>query len=227
MLMRALPLKIVFSALLVYTWLGCAKTPTAPSAMETVLFAESFGSYQNGLITNELSFWSPATPGTRHSEKWELTSGSLFAQEGVGWTGVPDNVGPNALSTNGNNSAVFRLTTKRADFGSVSVSLELLNLGLTQTNNTPATGLDGVHIFLRYQSEEQLYYASVNRRDNTAVIKKKAPGGVVNGGTYYDLTNYVPNPVPYGLWQEVSASVATNLDGSVANQESRQSRSSR
>ena len=46
------------------------------------------------------------------SPTWEMTSGSLFASR-VGWTGTPDDVAPNVGSTNGTNSAVFRLTTKR------------------------------------------------------------------------------------------------------------------
>ena len=42
-------------------------------------------------------------------------------------------------------------------------------------------------MFLRYQSEESLYYASIDRRDGTTAIKKKVPGGPSNGGTYYQL----------------------------------------
>jgi hypothetical protein len=52
---------------------------------------------------------------------------------------------------------------------------------------------------LRYQSETSLYYASINRRDGTSVIKKKVTGGPDNGGTYYDLTPYVAHAVPYSM----------------------------
>ncbi len=195
---------------------ACGKSsPVGPSTTDATLFSDSFASYPNGLITNEYAYWNHSDPSAKQSSRWELTSGSLFALNGEGYTGVPDTVGPNALSTNGTNSAVFRLTTKQPNFGNVTVSFDLLNVGLVETRSTPRMGLDGVHIFLRYQNEESLYYASVNRRDNTTVIKKKVPGGPSNNGTYYDLTSYVPNSVPYGAWQSVAASIKTNRDSSV------------
>ena len=111
---------------------------------------------------------------------------------------------------------MFRLTTKRSDFGNVSVSFSLLNQGLSSTIKTPPVDWDGVHIFLRYQSQESLYYASVDRRDGKVLIKKKVPGGPSNGGTYYDLCAPVIHRVPHGQWQRVRASVTNNQDGSVA-----------
>jgi len=74
---------------------------------------------------------------------------------------------------------------------------------------------DGIHIFLRYQSEYNLYYASINRREQTSVIKKKCQGGTDNGGTYYELTSYVPHAWPTNAWQHVSATVKNNTDGTV------------
>src|SRR4029079_8521338 len=129
------------------------------------LFADYFA-YPDGLITNEFAHWNPTNPSAIHSPVWDMTSGSEFGSSGAGWTGVPDDVGPNATSSNGTNSAVFRLVTKQSNFGDVSVSFLLRNQGLTTTPSTPAVDWDGVHIFLRYQSEESLYYASINRRDN-------------------------------------------------------------
>ena len=121
---------------------------------------------------------------------------------------MPDATEPNApASSNGNDSAIFRLVTRRADFGNVAVSFQLNNAGLTSTSATPAEDWDGVHIFLRYQSQTSLYYASINRRDGTAVIKKKVTGGPDNGGTYYELTPYLSHAVPYGTWQSITATV--------------------
>lgn len=182
------------------------------------LFGDSFSQYVNGLITNEYAFWNPTVGTAKQSNVWTMDSGSLFAQGGTGWTGVPDSGSPNALSSNANNSSVFRLTTKQANFGDVAVSFDLLNQGLSSTGTTPAVAWDGVHIFLRYQSEYNLYYASINRRDNTVVIKKKVAGGSSNGGTYYDLTTYSPHTVPYGSWQQIKATVKNNTDGSVTIQ---------
>ena len=174
--------------------------------------SDAFG-IADGLVTNEYAFFSPGDAAARVSPTWQLDSGSLFALGGAGWTGIPDDVEPNALSSNGTDSAIFRLVTKRSDLGNVSVSFSLENRGLTQTSSTPAVAWDGVHVFLRYQSQYSLYYASINRRVGTAVIKKKVPGGPDNGGTYYDLTPYVAHAVAFGSWQAVTATVSNNTDG--------------
>lgn len=179
-----------------------------------ILLQDNF-TYPDGLITNEYAFWNPNDTTAIRSPIWDSDSGSFFASGGAGWTGVPNNIGPNRLSTNGNNSSVFRLNTKRTDFENVSVEFDLLNQGLNTSPTTPAVSWDGLHIWLRYQSEYYLYYASINRRDNTVVIKKKIPGGPSNGGTYYELTKYVPHAVPYGTWHHVRATALTNPDGSV------------
>lgn len=195
-----------------------ATSPVISTSNTRVLFADVFSKYTDGLITNEYTYWNPTSESGVKSNIWEMTSGSLFAQGGAGWSGVPDSVSTNAKSTNGNNSAVFRLTTKQANFGNVAVDLDLLNQGLSSTASTPAVSWDGVHIFLRYQSEYNLYYASINRRDNTVVIKKKIPGGPSNNGTYYDLVTYSAHSVSYNTWQHVKATVKNNTDGSVTLQ---------
>ncbi len=110
---------------------------------------------------------------------------------------------------------MFRLTTKDADFTNVAVVFDLKLLGLTQTATTPPVDWDGVHVFLRYQNEQSLYYASVDRRDGTTAIKKKVPGGPSNGGTYY-LLGSGRHVVPFGAWDHVRATIADNADGSVA-----------
>ena len=189
-----------------------APTPTPPSG--SPLFIDQF-SEPDGLITNEYAYYDPGESDSVVSPKWQLDSGSLFARDNTGWSGIPDDKEPNANSTNGTDSAIFRLVTKQSNFGNVAVSLSLDNQGLVTTPSTPAVDWDGIHIFLRYQSEFSLYYASINRRDGTAVIKKKVPGGPDNGGTYYELTSYVSHPVPYNTWQSIRATVRTNADGSV------------
>jgi hypothetical protein len=165
-----------------------------------VLFIETFD-YPDGPIVDENMYWNQIPDPTG----WEMTSGALFAASGAGYTGIP-NVG--------NNSAVFRLTTK-TNYLNVRVTFALLNLGLTTTENTPTQDWDGVHIFLRYQDEYELYYASINRRDNQVVIKKKIRGGPSNGGTYYDISSYETHAVPYDEWQMITATVENNPDGSV------------
>jgi hypothetical protein len=187
--------------------------PTAAAAGE--LFRDPFSEYPDGLITNEFAHWNPGDGRAKDSALWELTSGSLFAQGGAGWSGVPDDGAPDPASASGNDSCVFRMTTTRADFGDVAVELELLNQGLLTSKRTPQVDWDGVHVFLRYQTEYNLYYASVNRRDNHVVIKKKIPGGPSNGGTYYNIGSEGRYDVPYGAWQAVRATVRNRPDGSV------------
>ena len=174
------------------------------------------GAGPDGLITNEFAYWNPKSRAAVRSPDWELTSGSLFARQAAAWTGVPDDRAPDVNSSSGTNSAVFRMTTIRNDFHDVAVELKLRNDGLTKTASTPAVAWDGVHIFLRYQNQRHLYYASINRRDGKVVIKKKVPGGPSNGGTYFNLPPELPYPVPYHDWQNVRATVRDNPDGSVA-----------
>ncbi len=186
----------------------------ASSASADVLLYDTFP-YPDGLITNEYAFWNAGSPGIFTNPNWEMDSGSFFCSGNAGWTGIPNDTAPNVNSSNGNNSSIFRLNTKRGDFGDVAVSFDLLNQGLNSSNATPPVDWDGLHIWLHYQTEYQLYYASINRRDNTVVIKKKVPGGPSNGGTYYELTPYVPHAVPYNTWQQVKATVKTNSNGTV------------
>ena len=189
-------------------------TSPAPTHAETIGLMPHVA---NGLVTNEFAYWNRGTPSRVESSAWEMDSGSLFASNGVGWTGVPDAVAPNATSSNGNDSAVFRLNTKRRDFRDVLVSFDLINEGFVTTSRTPAVAWDGVHVWLRYQSQYNLYYASVNRRDGATAIKKKVAGGSSNGGTYYTLATgsnrFAPN-----MWQRIGASIRTNSSGTVTIQ---------
>lgn len=190
-------------------------TTTQPggSTGATPLLTDSF-TRADGLITNEYAYWNPTAPDRVVDSTWWLNSGSLFARSGAGWTGRVDDIAPNATSSNGTDSAIFRLLTRRSDLTNVSVSLRLRHEGFSTTPSTPAVAWDGVHVFLRYASEESLYYASVDRRDGTTQIKKKVPGGSSNGGTYYTLASG-KNPFVQGVWQQVNASIATQADGSV------------
>jgi hypothetical protein len=184
----------------------------------TLLFSDRFSrpNGANGLITNEYAERNPADALAVRSQNWQVTSGSFFVKRGVGWTGAPDGCKPDRYSQSCNDSAVFRLHTRRVTFGDVAVSLRLLNHSLTSTARTPARAIDGVHLWLHYQSETELYAVSVNRRDASIVIKKKCPGGPSNGGTYYDLAKPLSNqPIPFGVWQKLTASIRANADGSV------------
>jgi len=144
-----------------------------------------------------------------------VTSGSLLARDKTAWTGVPDAVSPDATSSNGTGSAVFRVVTRRGDFGDVDVRFTLVNDRFVTTRRTPARAFDGVHVLLRYASAQRLYAVSVNRRDGRVIVKKKEPGGPSNGGTYFDLTPAVRFPFSFHRPQAIEVRVENALDGSV------------
>ena len=171
----------------------------APAVARGAAIVDTFDG-PNGLITAE---GQPIPPG----EPWQMTSGSLFRADGTGWSGVPnDNTG----------SAVFRMVSVERDFDDVDASVTLRVDDLVTTGRTPAQDYDGAHIWVRYESDRELYAVSVDRRDDTMIIKKKCPGGTDNGGTYYDLNGVVAGaPIPLGQWQNVTVSVHDQPGGSV------------
>jgi hypothetical protein len=160
------------------------------------------------LVTNEYAHWNPHAADSLTSKDWDVTSGSLFIRSQAGWTGVPDKATPNATSSNGTGSSVFRMTSQRSDFGDVTVGLRLKNLRLIDNGRQPAAETDGIHVFLRWQDPTEVYVASLNRRDNLLVVKKKLHGGTENGGTYFTLgqTHYQPS---LGSWQSFSVKISS------------------
>jgi hypothetical protein len=153
---------------------------------------------------------------------WAVTSGSLFRDDGVGWTGIPDGGG----SAGDTGSADYRMVSVERGFADVDVTMRLMVVGLSETSRTPAQPYDGAHIWVRYVSDRELYAVSVDRRDATMIIKKKCPGGSENGGTYFDLDSVVSDtPIPFGQWQQIVLSVRDLPDGSVSISASRDGRS--
>ncbi|BBY19390.1 hypothetical protein [Mycolicibacterium litorale] len=146
------------------------------------------------------------------ASSWVVTSGTLLHDRGEGWTGIPDD----GRGEGDTGSAVFRMVSVRRDFTDIDVSLRLDVERLVTTARTPAQHFDGAHIWVRYQSERQLYAVSVDRRDATMIIKKKCAGGESNGGRYLDLSAVVPDaPIPFGRRQQISVAVRDQPDGSV------------
>ncbi len=190
--------------------LGCAIGALAQS-----LLISDFSTRPDGVVTNEYAYRHPADAAAHTDPIWDLTSGSLFVRNHQAYSGIPDRVSPNATSSNGTDSAVFRARTKRSDFGNVTVSFDLQIQHFYDNTGVPPHSYDGVHVWLRYQSEYSLYAVTVSRRDNIVIIKKKSPGGPSNGGTYNTLASR-PYRVPFGAKQHVQASAQTNADGSVA-----------
>jgi hypothetical protein len=208
-------------AALAATGIVCALACASPAVGSTLLMSDDFatGNGPNGVITNEYALWT-SDPAAVRSPLWEMTSGSLFSVGGLGWTGDPDGVVPDATSSNGTGSQVFRLRT-RAAFGSVR---QAVSVRVNRFDAPPggATGWDGVVLWPRYRSEFALYFAYVLRRDGRVQITKKCagqqPGGdYYNGGTYFPLTPVtVAADTEPGRWYRLTSEVRDNDDGSVS-----------
>lgn len=177
------------------------------------LFAPTFG--DRGLVTNEFAAHHASSPQAKRDDDWLVTSGSLLARDGWGWTGRPDGRAPGDGSSGATDSAVFRAVSRRKDLQDVEVKLTLRNMGVIKTARTPVHDWDGVNMMLRWRSPRETYYVALNRRDDQIVIKKKVAGGTVNGGWYYPLTQAQPYPVPYGDVQHIRATVTNDPDGAV------------
>lgn len=182
---------------------GALVTNTLPSAVFTQSFTGA-----DALITNEYAHFNPTDPASVISPDWDMTSGSFFRRSNVGWSGVPDSVDPNATSSTGTGSNVFRMNSKRFNFQNVKIDVKVRNLGISA--GTDAT--HGIHIWCRFKDQTELYVASLNRRDNTLVIKKKLTGGPdpENGGTYYTLAE-MPYAWTPSVWQNFSVT-CTGVD---------------
>lgn len=179
-------------------------TPTPPPVTDPELLFSDLFLGPDGLITNEYAANNPQDPAIVKSPDWVVTSGSWFRKLVTAWSGAPDSTFPNAKSTNGTDSRTFRVITRRHDFGDVAVSFGLKINSLTSDAKTPAQAYDGIHIFSRYQSQYNLYVASVYRRDMNTAIKLKCPGGPDGPhGTYYDLVPYGKTTMAPGAWHQV------------------------
>jgi hypothetical protein len=165
----------------------------------------------NGLVTNEFAYFNQHNPVAVRSPIWMVTSGSLFVHDNAGWTGVPDRGPPGPRSAVTTDSSVFRAVTRPSDFQDVTVSFGLLVQRFVPGPNGQTPGWQGVHVFLRYQSPSLLYVVSVDRHDGVIVIKKKVPGGPVDGGSYYTLASVNGTSVAR-KWEQVRVSAVNKGD---------------
>lgn len=173
-----------------------ARAEDGTQKAENVLFAESF-SDKVPITLKE--------PGTL-AGRWHVNSGTFHLRPGSGWTGDLSN----ALE----NSAVFRLLADPAkpfprDY-EVRFRVRINRICVDKPEDWY-----GLHVFLHYRDQFNLYYASVFRADGKVVIKKKleakdhqAPGAE-NGGYYHPLTPYkmISNPIRPGEWHDVAVGI--------------------
>lgn len=162
----------------------------------------------DGLIVNELS---AAGRGGRTDPVWKQTSGSLFADGRVGYSGQIDASKPDVTSRDATNSAVFRVVTQNAELGDVNVDLKFRIERYGSTSQTPEHDWDGLHLFMRYADANNLYSFSFARRDGTVAIKRKAV--VSDANATYATLRQGRLDVPVGTWHDLAASARNTAEG--------------
>lgn len=177
--------------------------------MAELLLTDPFD-YPNGVITNEFAHFHPGMAGIHESPTWVATSGTLFAHDGRGYSGIPDSgrdssgvpaVDIDSATLNG--SAVLRVITRTATFLNVEVRCVITNLRLVDTGRSDGKDWNGLHVFMRRQDENNTYYVDINRRDNKVTIKRK-----LHGAYSPPLADAI-YPVPYGSDQHIQVSAET------------------
>jgi hypothetical protein len=159
------------------------------------------------LLTNEYAEHNPDAPGIVRSAQWFVTSGSLFLANGALTDGHIDHIAANARSSHGTNSAVFRAYTRQHFSGNYQVTFDLWLRAPQAVAGLETASWDGLHLIINAQSPSAAYYVSLYRRDGQAVIKKKSAGGPIAGGSYQELSKYVPSTVRPQHWTELRIDV--------------------
>ncbi|MBN1171934.1 MAG: hypothetical protein JXA67_07150, partial [Micromonosporaceae bacterium] len=98
--------------------IGQSGAPLSPGTPIAVL-APPAG---DALVTNEYATYS-SDSAAAVSPDWTANSGSLFARDGAFWSGVPDSCQPDQQSSRCTNSNVFRMNSRRAFGGSITVGI--------------------------------------------------------------------------------------------------------
>lgn len=189
---------------------GADDSPSASIESATDLVAQSF-SGADRLVTNEYAHWNPGASDAVRSPIWEVTSGSLFARGGVGWSGRASHGEVDARSIRQTNSAIFRATMRARLPADISFSgrFRVVSIVPVPENGEKAADMDwrGLHLWLHYRSPQDLYAVSIARHDGQVTIKRKSPGGDSNGGSYQTLASTRGGLTP-GAWHAVTVTIA-------------------
>ncbi|MGW0856308.1 hypothetical protein, partial [Streptomyces sp. NPDC002690] len=192
-----------------------AEAPSTCGVPGAAVFAAVFPG--SGLITNEYAYRHPGAADARTDPDWSVTSGSLFADGGAAWSGVPDGGSPDPVSRLHTGSSVLRVVTVRRDFADTAVRTRVLLRPPGTTARTPATDWDGGHLWLRYRSPQELYALSFRRRDGLVTIKRKLLSPGASEGTEGTYTTLAQGrcPLPYDTWHHVEAQARTTTEDTV------------
>jgi hypothetical protein len=171
-----------------------------------LLFRDAFDG-RDRVITNHHAYYSPDYVDAHRSSKWEVESGCALRDGNRLWSGEPMTGLPNRDCSNTTGSAVFRMWTKRSDFGDVAVSFGLRNEGFVPDGPS----WDGVKIYLRRQDGDNFYVAEVNRREGNVIIQRKCDGRYA----LLDGERSAATPPRVGEWEEVGGTAVNLSDDAV------------
>ncbi len=195
-------------------------TPTTPPSM---------GSYTDQ-FTAISKLEEAGSPNESRSSNWWVNSGAWLLSDGTGktvqgdlltsdrWYSAYLNANPEDTDKGLHPQNIFRLV-QRGDWSNLSQEafFRINKLNLSSSSNRNAS--NGLFLFNRYQSGDNLYYTGL-RVDGAVVIKKKINGTYYTlayksffSGTYNRDTN--SNLLPLNSWIGLKSEVITNTDGTV------------
>jgi hypothetical protein len=189
-------------------------TVTADVDHERPLLFQDLFDGPDGIITNHYAYFAPPYEDVPRSPAWEVESGCALRDGNRLWSGAVDGVEPNKDCSNGAGADVFRMWTKRADFGDVAVSFGLRNEGYAPVGES----WDGVKLYLRRQDGDNFYTAEANRREGNVIVQRKCDGRY----TLLDGTRSAVTPAFEHEWDEVGGTVVNLPDDEVRIQVVRQ-----
>ena len=171
-------------------------TPTSPSTGSDP--ADSFAG-SDGLITSYRYYASAPFPrggtslASNPSPFWEGDSGSLSRQGGWGYSGRPIDWG---------NKYFYRFNTRDFAIGDATISWKYRSAPFGQ-DGYAVEGADAVDVWLRYQTQYDVYVFQFDRTNDCVQAKRKIPAAgwsgpsnlIANNGVYYTLPTDSAQPI--------------------------------
>jgi hypothetical protein len=169
---------------------------TIPAGASTI--QDSFDGL-DGVITSPLYYLSASFPGggtsksTNPSELWEGDSGTFHRQGAWGYSGRPIDWA---------NKYFFRYNTRNFNVGDATIAWQYRS-GAFGQDGYAVEGSDATGVWLRYQTQYNLYVWQFDRTNSCMQLKRKVPGQnwtgpanlVSNKGVYYSLPTDSAQPI--------------------------------
>jgi len=175
-------------------------TPTPTPSSGPIIVQDDFNSYTNGqIITDYTTYLSTPFPngGTsgpgNPSSLWEADTGKFVADNGWGYSGKPNEWGDRWF---------FRTNTRNFDIGDATINWKYRSAPYGQDGYAVESS-DAVDLWLRYQTQYNLYVLQFDRTNNAVVAKRKVPATgwtgpsnlISNKGVYYSLVTDDEQPI--------------------------------